>query len=116
MKKVDFNYIKMNNFKCHESSELFFNNGNLKLITGANRAGKTSFFDAICFALYGETSQGTKGDDVVRKKTGKNCSVELAFKIDKDDYKVFSYRKHYVHKNDKQLWMNGKNISGTNVD
>ena len=40
-----------------------FEGDGLFLITGDTGAGKTTIFDAICYALYDRTSAGEKGTD-----------------------------------------------------
>jgi DNA repair exonuclease SbcCD ATPase subunit len=46
------NYLKLTNFKRHESLEINFGGG-LQLIRAASEAGKSSMLQAIAYALYG---------------------------------------------------------------
>ena len=59
-------------------------NQNLFLITGDTGAGKTTIFDALVFALYGEASSGTNkkdGLELQSQYTGMETEpfVELSF-------------------------------------
>ena len=42
---------------------------------GANGAGKSTVFDAICWALFGKTSRGTKGPSLVNRGGEHLCQV-----------------------------------------
>lgn len=85
-----------------------FPNQNLFLITGDTGAGKTTIFDAIVFALYGETSTGAKNG----KKSGLELQsqfigldvkpfVELTFEEKGQKYTVERIPQH-------QSWKKGK--------
>ena len=61
------------------------------LIHGATGAGKTSILDAICYALYGETSVEDRTGDMLRNQQADLDTptyVELIFELGNKQYKV----------------------------
>lgn len=103
--------LKMEAFGSYgRATEIDFTlpNQNLFLITGDTGAGKTTIFDAIVFALYGETSTGSKNG----KKSGLELQsqfigldvkpfVELTFEEKGQTYIVERIPQH-------QSWKKGK--------
>jgi DNA repair exonuclease SbcCD ATPase subunit len=75
---------------------------------GSNGSGKSSFFDAIYYALYGKTSKGTSGSDVV-KWGKKHCRVHLDFKIGEESYSVVRERRGTS--GSLQFYLNSEDIS-----
>jgi len=60
------------------------------LITGKTGAGKTTIFDALCFALYGK-APGSRGDHAARlpsdhARAGDDCLVSLEFSLGEKRY------------------------------
>ncbi len=64
----------------------------LYLITGDTGAGKTTIFDAICFALFGEASGGSRNDSSLFRSKYANpdtpTEVELWFTHGNKEYRV----------------------------
>lgn len=81
--------LKLENFKKYTNFEIAFESGLIGII-GKNGAGKSTIFEAILFALYGELK--SKGDkEVVRNSNAPSKDaviVELDFEFDTIEYKV----------------------------
>jgi len=58
------------------------------LIIGENGAGKSTFLDAITFALFGKPFRNINKPQLVNSINEKDCVVEIEFKIGKISYKV----------------------------
>lgn len=63
-------YIEMKAFGSYENQKITFDrvDHGLFLITGDTGAGKTTIFDAITYALYGETSGGRRDGRMMRSQ------------------------------------------------
>ncbi len=69
-----------------------FEDKGLFLISGDTGAGKTTIFDAICFALYGETSgkfRDTKNLRSEYAKESEKCFVDFYFSHQGKDYHIY---------------------------
>lgn len=112
MKHINFIEVGMKNYGPYiDDMVLPLNQHNLSLITGPNGIGKTMILDAIPFSLYGTTSKGKKGDDLVNNKVGKNCHTWLTFEIDSVPYRVDRYHKHSKFGNTVMLKKGDQEIS-----
>lgn len=76
---------------CNIAFDRFDGKG-LFLITGATGAGKTSVFDAICFALYGDVSGGMREKNSVRSDfadADTKTYVELVMEHGGKTYRIY---------------------------
>lgn len=75
-----------------EKTEIDFSNleDSLTLITGSTGSGKTTIFDAICCALYGETSGNRRSFREMRSEMAESreTRVELEFELRGEKYTV----------------------------
>ena len=56
--------LELTNFLSHEKTNIVFENG-INIITGKNGAGKTSILDGIKFALFAESRNSEKNNELI---------------------------------------------------
>ncbi|CAL9966086.1 exonuclease subunit 2 [Vibrio phage 6E35.1a] len=61
---------------------------NKTLITGTNGAGKSTYIEAVCFALYGKPFRNIKKTQIVNAVNKKKLLVEIEFQDKKHLYKI----------------------------
>lgn len=86
-------YLKMKAFGSYKDEEIDFSKvqQGVFLITGDTGAGKTTIFDGITYALYGESSGGKRDSKMMVSQFadyGEYTEVEFVFSYGKDIYKV----------------------------
>lgn len=101
--------IEIENFLTIGKIEANLDNKGLVLVQGeniddtsqeSNGSGKSSFPDAISWALYSETARGETGNAVINRTAGKNCRVAVLVEDDNGiRYLIARHRKHKEHKN-----------------
>lgn len=111
MRDIQFQEVGMENYGPYtDPMILTFENDKLILITGPNGIGKTMAIDAIPLTLYGVTSKGAKGDDVVNNKVGKNCKTWVKLKVNDEQYIITRYHKYTKYNNTVIVNHNGIDI------
>lgn len=110
MKEIVFTKVGMENFGPYiDKMEYDITPNTITLITGPNGVGKTMMLDAIPFTLFGTTSKGMRGDDVVNNTIGKNCHTWVELFVDNQKYVINRYQK-YKGKNNVTLETGGEII------
>lgn len=91
----------------------------LTLIEGANGAGKSTVFDALTWALFGETLRGLKGDEVLNERTPEGQGCRVAVRLFDDHgriWQVARHRGHPEHKNKLQLTQGKRDMGALDSD
>ncbi|HXK34002.1 MAG TPA: SMC family ATPase, partial [Dehalococcoidia bacterium] len=82
-----------------------FRGGSLIAICGENGAGKSSIFDAITFALYGQHRLGKQQATQLISQDMDRLSVEFEFEVDGQRYLVRRSRGQKQGERDQSLWV-----------
>lgn len=87
---ITFEKVRYKNFLStgNQFTEIHINKSPKTLIHGTNGSGKTTFVDAIYFALYGKSYRKVNKNSVINYITKKNTVVELEFSVNKHKYKI----------------------------
>ena len=88
-------------------------NNNIDDLATSNGSGKSSIWEAIAWALTGDTIRGTK--NVVNMHTNEGTYVELEFDIDNNNYKIVRSKDHKVFKTNLKIYINGEDKSGKGI-
>lgn len=121
--KLVFHKIIIENFLSIGYAEINLQDRGFTLVNGVNNnpmdsalsngSGKSTIFEAISWALTGETVRGIK--DVVNMFTDGGTMVELHFTANKDEYVIQRYKEHKKFKTDMKITINGEDKSGKGI-
>lgn len=119
---IRFKRIIMNNFLCFQHEELELENLGYAVVSGINNykidnaksngSGKSSVFNAISFALTGETLQGLSNNIENVYGNKEDCWVQLILDVDGQE---FSIKRIKTPKQDLKIFLDGKDISGKGI-
>lgn len=119
--RVNFQKVIIHNFLSFGDAELTLADRGYVLIEGhnnnpkdealSNGSGKSALFNAVCWALTGETINGLRTNIPNIYNPG-GCFVTLLLKVDGKEYEITRYRDHEKFKNDLKIKVDGEDKSG----
>lgn len=128
MKILDIKLKNLNSLRGEwhiDFSDNAYTSNGIFAITGPTGAGKTTIFDAICLALYGQTSRlgGITGEhNEILSRRASSCYAQVVFEMKKKQY-ICSWSQHKAPKGKLQPpkhiiseYPSGKIISASNTD
>lgn len=120
---VEFKKLILENFLSFKNCELSLDRNGFVLVSGINKraeddaksngSGKSVLWDAISWALTGETIRGTK--DVCNIHIDDGCFVDLFFSVDNVNYELLRSKNHSKYKTNIKLFINGEDKSGKGI-
>lgn len=120
---IEFQKVTLHNFISFGHSELTFGddgfikvsgvNENIDDLATSNGSGKSSLWEAIVWALTGDTIRGTKQVSNIYGDDG--TYVELEFNIDSVNYVLTRSKDHKVYKTGLKIVIDGKDCSGKGI-
>lgn len=105
---MKFLTLEVENFMALANAKVELDQRGLVLIQGVNAgdssaasngAGKSTLMNSLMWCIYGETSHGVKGDDVLSTGHEKKCRVKVTIEDEGKRYAIIRHRKHKEFKN-----------------
>lgn len=80
----------------------------------SNGSGKSAMIDALVWCLFGITLRGYENDEVVHRKVGEDCLVQVHLEIEDELYTISRARRHSKLKNTLRVTHDnlGEDMSG----
>ena len=103
------------NFLSYKEVEFDFTKAGLVLVEGKNGSGKSAVCEALIWCLFGSTLRGYANDEVIHRKVGEDCLVQVFMEDDDTRYVVQRARRHSKFKNSLRVTSEGVDISGPGV-
>lgn len=91
----------------NQFTELDLNRSSSTLVVGENGAGKSTFIEALTFALYGKPYRNINKPQLLNSITGKGLLVEVEFSIGQKDYIIRRGIKPTVF----EIYQNGRMLN-----
>ena len=120
---VEFKRLILHNFMSFGDAEIRFEDEGFIRVSGVNEnpldnagsngSGKSSLWEALIWALTGETIRGTK--HIVNMFGEDGCFVDVEFYIDTTRYQLIRSKDHKVRKTNLQILVNGEDVSGKGI-
>lgn len=120
--KLEFLKVKLHNFLSYADAEFDLKDKGYCLVSGINNfakncamsngAGKSTWVSAICYALTGETVQGSTKNLHNCFVDDESCYVQLDFIVNNDTYSI---TRHASPKSDLKIFINGEDKSGKGI-
>jgi DNA repair exonuclease SbcCD ATPase subunit len=87
---IEFQKLRWKNFLAtgNAFAEIDFQQTCTTLMVGRNGTGKSTFMDALCYVLFKKPYREINLPQLVNSKNGKDCVVELMFKVGSTHYLV----------------------------
>ena len=87
---IKFEYVRWRNFLStgNAFTEINICKSPTTLVVGSNGSGKSTFIDAICFALFNKPFRKIKISQLINSINTKDALVEVEFSIGSSQYKV----------------------------
>ncbi len=106
---ITFHTIRWKNFLSagNTFTEIELDAAKNTLIMGHNGSGKSTFLDALTFALFGKPFRKVNKGNVINSINGKHCVVEIEFTTSNKKYKVIRGVKPTIF----EIWCEDKKLN-----